>query len=236
MTRMSPETRAHEEQRMQLDYTHAEVLRGIDANQAIAKEQAAVLARALQQAKIEIVGGDGEYFERFMRSLSIGKAIDGTVDHSKLLSKAFADHKAGKRDLIEDAKELVGALGGADGVRDLSVAALMQKLAAGGNAKGVEVLKKLLGDDSGARRARGTGVTRNPVPRGNGVSSTGTEKLHKRGTGHGARVVISNPIPRGNDLSSTRAEELHKPGMEHGARGTGVLSAHVVDVGLRNFL
>ncbi len=94
MTRMSPETRAHEEQRMQLDYTHAEVLRGIDANQAIAKEQAAVLARALQQAKIEIVSGDVEESERFMRGLSIGNATDGTVDLSERLSKAFADHKA----------------------------------------------------------------------------------------------------------------------------------------------
>lgn len=146
MTKMSPETRAHEEQRMQLDYTHAEVLRGIDANQSIAKDQAEVLARALQQAKIEIVGGDGEYFERFMRSLAIGKAIDGTVDHSQLLSKAFAGHKSGKRDLIADAKDLVGALGGADGVRDLSIAALMQKLAAGGNTKGVELLKKWVGE------------------------------------------------------------------------------------------
>lgn len=146
MKHMSEETRAHEEQRMQLDYSHAQALRGIDANQAIAKEQAAVLSRALQAAKIEIVGGDGEYFERFMRSLAIGKAIDGTVDHSQLLSKAFAEHKAGNRDLIQDAKELVGSLGGADGVRDLSVAALMQKLAAGGNSKGLELLKKLVGE------------------------------------------------------------------------------------------
>ena len=35
--------------------------------------------------------------QRFMRSLSIGKAIDGTVDHSKLLSKAFAERQVHKR-------------------------------------------------------------------------------------------------------------------------------------------
>jgi uncharacterized membrane protein YqiK len=146
MTKMSPETRAHEEQRMQLDYSHVQALRGIDANQAIAREQAEVLSQALQTAKIEIVGGDGEYFERFMRSLAIGKAIDGTVDHSKLLSTAFAEHKAGNRDLIQDAKELVGSLGGSEGIRDLSIAALMQKLAAGGKTKELELLKKLVGE------------------------------------------------------------------------------------------
>jgi hypothetical protein len=146
MKHMSPETRAHEEQRMQLDYSHAETLRGIEANTAIAKEQATVLARALQQAKIEIVGGDGDYFESFMRSLSLGKAIDGTVGKSQLLAKAFADHKAGKRDLIQDAKELVAAVGGADAVRDLSVAALMQKLVASGKTKELEMLKKLVGE------------------------------------------------------------------------------------------
>ena len=156
MKHMSPETRAHEEQRMQLDYSHAETLRGIEANTAIAKEQATVLARALQQAKIEIVGGDGDYFESFMRSLSLGKAIDGTVGKSQLLAKAFADHKAGKRDLIQDAKELVAAVGGADAVRDLSVAALMQKLAASGRTKDVDLLQKLIGEGTRARGHEGT--------------------------------------------------------------------------------
>ncbi|UXI68270.1 SPFH domain-containing protein [Tahibacter amnicola] len=130
MKAMSEETRAHEEQRMQLDYAHAVTMKGIDANQAIARDQAEVLAKALSVANIEIVGGDGAYFERFMRSLSLGKAIDGTVDKSALLSQALAEHKAGKRDLIADARELIAAIGGADALRDLSVANLAQRLGA----------------------------------------------------------------------------------------------------------
>ncbi|WP_313919089.1 hypothetical protein [Tahibacter sp.] len=146
MQAMSPETRAHEEQRMQLDNTHAQRLKSIEANQSIAREQAEVLSKALGAAKIEIVGGDGEYFERFMRSLSIGKGIDGTVDKSELLSQAFADHKSGKRDLIADARELIAALGGAEAVRDLSIAGLMQKLTASGRLSDVETLKRLSSD------------------------------------------------------------------------------------------
>ncbi|WP_257388393.1 hypothetical protein [Tahibacter caeni] len=136
MQAMSAETRAHEEQRMQLDYAHAQRLKSIEANQAIAREQAEVLSKALQASKIEIVGGDGEYFERFMRSLSLGRSIDGAVDRSALLSTALADHKAGKRDLIADARELIAALGGADAVRDLSIAGLAQKLTASGRSDG----------------------------------------------------------------------------------------------------
>lgn len=146
MQAMSADTRAHEEQRMQLDYAHAQRLKSIEANQAIAREQAEVLSKALGAAKIEIVGGDGEYFERFMRSLSLGKAIDGTVDKSDLLSTALAEHKAGKRDLIADARGLIAALGGAEAVRDLSIAGLMHKLAASGRHGDVETLKRLSGD------------------------------------------------------------------------------------------
>jgi uncharacterized membrane protein YqiK len=148
MQAMSADTRAHEEQRMQLDYAHAQRLKSIEANQAIARDQAEVLSKALGVAKIEIVGGDGEYFERFMRSLSLGKSIDATVDKSELLSKALADHKSGKRDLIADARELIAALGGAEAVRDLSIAGLMQKLTASGRHSDVETLKRLSGGDA----------------------------------------------------------------------------------------
>jgi len=81
-----------------------------------------------------------------MRSLSLGKSIDATVDKSNLLSTALADHKAGKRDLIADARELIAALGGAEAVRDLSIAGLMQKLTASGRHSDVEVLKRLSSD------------------------------------------------------------------------------------------
>ncbi len=145
MTQMSAETRAHEEKRMQLDYQHAQMLKSIDANQAIANQQAAVLAEAIKAAKIEIVGGDGAYFERFMNSLSIGKAIEGTVSKSELLDQATRAHRAGDRDLIEDAKGLIAAVGGPDKLRDLSVAALAQQLLAAGKGRELAMLQELVG-------------------------------------------------------------------------------------------
>jgi uncharacterized membrane protein YqiK len=144
MSAMSEQTRAHEELRLQMDYAHIQTLKSIEANQAIAREQASVLARALQQAKIEIVGGDGAYFEKFMNSLSVGKGIDGAISKSALLTQATKDHRSGKRDLVTDVKEIVGALGGASAeVRDLSVTTLIQQLLADGKTDKT-ALRKLL--------------------------------------------------------------------------------------------
>lgn len=148
MKLMSADTRAHEEERMRLDYGHAEALRAIEANQQIAREQASVLGKALQTAKIEIVGGEGDYFETFMRSLSLGKAIDGSIGKSTLLAQATRQHMSGERDLLADVKDIVAAAGGASAIRDLSLAALVQKLNSSGKSTQAEALKKLL-DDAG---------------------------------------------------------------------------------------
>jgi uncharacterized membrane protein YqiK len=60
MDAMSDKSRQHEEFRLKLDLSHTETLRWIEANTEIAKEQAEVLATALADAKIDIVGGSGD--------------------------------------------------------------------------------------------------------------------------------------------------------------------------------
>ncbi|WP_206196798.1 hypothetical protein [Zooshikella ganghwensis] len=85
MGEISEVAREHEEFRMKLDTSHAENMSSIAANKEIAHEQAKVLAEALKQANIDIVSGDGQYFDRFASALSVGKAIDGAVDKSVTL-------------------------------------------------------------------------------------------------------------------------------------------------------
>jgi hypothetical protein len=63
-----------------------EALASIDAGKDIAKENAEVLAVALQKAKIDIVGGEDHFFNNFAKSLSIGKAVDGLADKSDTIS------------------------------------------------------------------------------------------------------------------------------------------------------
>lgn len=86
MGSMSDKAREHEEFRMTLETAFNEAIASIDAGKDIAKENAEVLATALQKAHIDIVGGEAHFFDNFAKSLSIGKAIDGLASKSGTIS------------------------------------------------------------------------------------------------------------------------------------------------------
>lgn len=145
MKAMGPETRAHEEYRMRLEMAHVETLKGIDAQTHIAKEQAEVLGTALAKANIDIVGGQGDYFERFVNAISVGKNIDGTIAKSNTLKVAFKDQLAGERDVVEDVRSIVGALGGSAGeLQNLSVSAFVTKVMSEGSETQKAALQNLM--------------------------------------------------------------------------------------------
>lgn len=93
--------RQHEEFRMQLEKNFEEGMATIAANKDIAKDQAHVLAAAMSKAKIDIVGGDGDFFNTFAKSLSVGKAIEGVVGKSPviqdLLARVLTPQKAAEK-------------------------------------------------------------------------------------------------------------------------------------------
>lgn len=93
---LSASARQHEEFRMQLEANFDEAMAGIAANKEIAKDQAEVLSAALSKAKIEIVGGEGDFFNSFAKSLSVGKAIEGVVGKSPVVQDVLARLLAGK--------------------------------------------------------------------------------------------------------------------------------------------
>lgn len=86
MNSMSDDARSHEEYRMGLETALKEALASIEAGKEIAKENAEVLATALEKAKIDIVGGEDHFFNNFAKSLSIGKAVDGLADKSSTIT------------------------------------------------------------------------------------------------------------------------------------------------------
>lgn len=85
MNAMSDKAREHEEFRMSLETALKETLASIAAGKEIAKENADILAIALQKAHIDIVGGEAQFFDNFAKSLSIGKAIDGLASKSGVI-------------------------------------------------------------------------------------------------------------------------------------------------------
>lgn len=145
MKAMSTDTREHEEFRMRLERAHTETMKAIEAQSGIAKEQAEVLGTALANAKIDIVGGQGDYFDSFVRALSVGKGIDGAIAKSDTLKIGLKDHLSGERDMVGDVRDIVGALGGAAGeLQNLSVAALLTKVMRDGNDAQKAALQSLL--------------------------------------------------------------------------------------------
>jgi uncharacterized membrane protein YqiK len=78
-------SRQHEEFRLQLEQQKVIALESIRAKKDVAGVQAEVLRAAFEHAKINIVGGDGAFFERFIRAVTVGQSIDGAVDQSEVL-------------------------------------------------------------------------------------------------------------------------------------------------------
>jgi uncharacterized membrane protein YqiK len=75
-------SRGHEEFRLRLDKEKQIELETIHAKKDVAASQAEILARAFSNAKFNIVGGDGAFFDRFVKAVSVGQAIDGVMDSS----------------------------------------------------------------------------------------------------------------------------------------------------------
>lgn len=90
---MTEESRGHEEFRMQLEKNFEETMAMITANKSIANDQAQVMAQALKEANIDIVGGDGDFLRTITKSLSAGKAVDTFLEESPqmkdMLGKLF---------------------------------------------------------------------------------------------------------------------------------------------------
>ena len=90
MNSMSEDARDHEEFRMTLETALKETMASIEAGKDISRENADVLATALKESKIDIVGGEGHFFDTFAKSLSYGKAIDGLTNKSETVQKALS--------------------------------------------------------------------------------------------------------------------------------------------------
>ena len=85
LEQLGDNARAHEEFRMQLEKSFEQAMASIEAGKDIAREQAEVLSAALSKAKIDIVGGEGEFFNSFAKALSVGKAIEGVAGKSPVV-------------------------------------------------------------------------------------------------------------------------------------------------------
>ncbi|MEU3530489.1 flotillin family protein [Streptomyces murinus] len=133
MAALDEASRGHEEYRLRLQAEKEIRLAGLETQRQVAEAQATVLATGLENADIDIVGGESVFFDRLVSAVSFGKGVDGFMASSRTaqtLAKPWLD---GSGSFTEDLSRVLGSVGTAD-VQNLTVSALLMKLMNGGGA------------------------------------------------------------------------------------------------------
>jgi uncharacterized membrane protein YqiK len=82
MAQLDEATRAHEEFRLRIENERTLGVESIKARLEVEQAKATILGEALRNAKIDIVGGDGQFLDRVVNSIGLGKSIDSMVAES----------------------------------------------------------------------------------------------------------------------------------------------------------
>jgi len=132
MKAMEGAAREHEEFRIGLEHQEKIALASLEVQTQVATEQAKVLAEAFGKANIQIMGGDGQFFDRFVQAASVGNAIDGLLGNSKALSGALSPYTSGERSLTDGVKDVIEAVvpSGAAGAAGVAATAVLAKMLA----------------------------------------------------------------------------------------------------------
>ncbi|MFC7546361.1 flotillin family protein [Plantactinospora sp. GCM10030261] len=132
MAALDDATREHEEYRIRLEMEKEVRLAGIDVHRQVAEAQAMVVSAGLEKANIDIVGGDSVFFDKLLGSITLGKSVDGFMNHSDTargLAKPWLD---GSSSFTDDLTRMLGSMGTAD-MQNLTISAfLLQQIKAGG--------------------------------------------------------------------------------------------------------
>lgn len=78
--------RQHEEFRLSLNKERDVELAALDVEREIARSHSEVVGEALKHAKIDIVGGENDFFEKIVRSVGRGKSVDRMLENSGTLT------------------------------------------------------------------------------------------------------------------------------------------------------
>jgi hypothetical protein len=120
----------HEEFKLRLEKEQNVEIAAINAQKNIAESQASVVGEALRAARIDIVGGDGQFFDQITSAVKGGKAIDRFVYNSRVatdIKETFFDGNSTY--FREKVQALVTQFNlSTDDVKDLSIAALIAQL------------------------------------------------------------------------------------------------------------
>ncbi|MCA2201182.1 SPFH domain-containing protein [Streptomyces griseoincarnatus] len=127
MAALDEASRGHEEYRLRLEAEKDVRLAGLDVQRQVAEAQATVLATGLENADINIVGGDSVFFDRLVSSIALGKGVDGFVKSSETAQALAGPWLDGSASFTDDLSRMLGSVSTSD-VQNLTVSALLMKL------------------------------------------------------------------------------------------------------------
>ncbi|MBK3561953.1 flotillin family protein [Streptomyces sp. MBT56] len=127
MAALDEASRTHEEYRLRLEAEKEIRLAGLEVQRQVAEAQATVLATGLENADIDIVGGESVFFDRLVSSVSLGKAVDGFVDNSQTAQALAGSWLDGSSSFTDDLSRVLGSVSTSD-VQNLTVSALLMRL------------------------------------------------------------------------------------------------------------
>ena len=130
MKKFNEAGKEHEEFKLRLNKDLEVELAEISVRKDIATEQSKLVSEGLRNSKIDIVGGENNFFKRLVDSITTGKAIDRTVDNSQLLSDVKETFlSADGEDTAERIKNFISQFGlDTEDVKNLSISALVLKM------------------------------------------------------------------------------------------------------------
>jgi len=122
--------REHEEFKLTLDKEKAIELAQINIQKDIAAAQANVLGEAMKSAKIEIIGGESQFFEKITNAIGNARAIDRMVEGSRTLTDVKETFFTGDPDYFKSQlKNIIDQFGlTSEDTKNLTLSALFGKL------------------------------------------------------------------------------------------------------------
>lgn len=125
--------REHEEFKLRLAKERDIELAEIHIQKDIAASHAMVVGEALKSAKIELLGGETQFFDKIISAVSNGRAVDRLVNNSQVLGDVKDTFFNGDPDSFRlQLKNLIAQFGmSSSDVKNLSVAALLTNLISG---------------------------------------------------------------------------------------------------------
>jgi uncharacterized membrane protein YqiK len=134
----------HEEFRLRLNKERDVELATINVGRDIARAHSEVVGEALKHSKIDIVGGENDFFEKIVRAVGNGKSVDRMLNNSETLSDIKNTFFNGDPDYFRSQlAQWVKDFGiKTEDLKNLTVAALLGKMIASSKDSGLQSLLK----------------------------------------------------------------------------------------------